>query len=223
MSLIPSDLYLRGRSTFAIERRCSFLDPSAQTDIITSSVGMSLPSTQNDQCYRFAGTQAENESGFTTVPIVMHSESGGDVAVASELMLDGHYAPNSRTDSVVFSDGANSITFYNTNSNFDGNTLYLTVIGGVTTTGTVAHMFSFSAHYTSSRGGGSDVLRQNLRFRVDKNRNEISLWLGDQIKGAAAIDGLEQFGVCTWQYVHLPRYHYSHPLYIKQIGLRIEC
>lgn len=219
MSLIPTDLYRHGKSTFALERRACFLEPDAYGDIIATSVG--LGSAAVDNCYVYSGVG----SGFTTKPFVMHSTAGGDVLIATELQLDGCYAPQARTDKVVLSDGVNRVEFYNTSSEFNANTLYTTVLGGVTKSGTVATYFGFSSLYATGRNQGTQeiIVRCNYRFRVDKNRGEISLWLGDQIKGVAAVTGLENLGTCTWQYVHTATVNASDSLYVKQIGLRLEC
>lgn len=134
-------------------------------------------------------------------------------------------------DQVIFSDGINSITIAasenSSNGGYAESTTYTAVINGETTTGVLAPAFNIGARYQSCRGGSANGAVSDIwfnpRFRVDKYRGEVSLWLNDQIKGAVSIAGLENFGICTWQYIHIPASYYMHYATVKQIGLRIEC
>lgn len=133
--------------------------------------------------------------------------------------------PQSAKESVVFSDGVNSIKVYNESVDYLGDTLYTAVIGGVTTNGVMMHAFNLGANYSAARTGTASLeyVRINLRYRFDKNRNEFSVWLNDQLKGAVKFSGLDSFGDCTFQYIHEGYYSYTHSVYIKQIGLYLEC
>ena len=223
MSIIPNDLYRCGRQTMAIERKAHALDPGAYADIIATSVGKEEGFTLGH--YKFVGTSGAASAGFTTVPFDMYDETQGDLIIAAELQLDGYLPPTANIERVTFSDGTNSISVYNDSEAFDADTLYSATINGVTTTGVMIHAFNIGTNYAPSRqlGVAWNYARYNLRFRFDKNRDEFSVWLGDQLKGAVKFDNMTAFGSCTFQLIHEGYRNFARPLYIRQIGMRLEC
>ncbi len=225
MSIIPNDLYKRGRQTCCIERVASFLNPGAYADIIASDVGKAAALTCDQ--YKFTGvSSAAPTCGFTTKTFKMYDDTQGDCVIAAELQMDGVMHPNTCYEKVIFSDGANSITVYNDDNTVAGDTKYTATIDGVTTGGIMLHCFNLGANYSGSRTNSTSVdeyVRLNLRYRFDKNRNEFSVWLNDQIKGAVHFDHMTSFGDCTFQYIHQNFYSGLKPVYVKQIGLRLEC
>ena len=99
-------------------------------------------------------------------------------------------------------------------------------VNGVTNVTSIAKAFNFGANYAASRqlGDVDSYARYNLRFRFDKNRGEFSVWLNDQIIGTAALDSMTSFGNCTFQLIHEGYADGAEkPLYIRQIGVRLEC
>lgn len=221
MSLIPIDLYKRGKQTFAIERNANVYDTGSWADVIASTTGTVAASNEG---YSFTGvSSASPSSGFTTRNFIMRSQDDGDVIIAAELWLYAYQPRLASLDSVILSDGTNSVTFSATDGGYAGNTNYTAVIGGVTTTGVIANSFNFGASYASSRNLTTVYPKFNLCFRADKNRREISLWVNDQLKGAVSVTGLENFTTCAWTYTHTPVYSYTHYARIKQIGIRLEC
>lgn len=224
MGFIPNDLYRRGRQTLVMERRASFLDPTAYDEIIATSVGKDAALTCGQ--YKFTGaSSASPQCGFTTIPFRMYDSAQKDCVIAAELQMDGVMHPNAAKEKVIFSDGTNTLTVYNNSNDALGDTLYTATISGVTTSGVMLHAFNIGANYTSLRPGTSspEYVRLNLRYRFDKNRNEFSVWLNDQIKGAVHFDNMTAFGDCAFQYVHEGYSSYTHPVYVRQIGLRLEC
>lgn len=223
MSIIPNDLYYRGRQTMTVERMANALNPGAYNDIIATSIGKEENLTLGQ--YKFIGTSGTPNVGFTTVPFDMYDETQGDLVIAAELRLDGYMPPTGNIERVTFSDGTNSISVYNESEDYLGDTLYTATIGGTTTTGIMLHAFNIGTNYSSSRqlGAAWCYARYNLRFRFDKNRGEFSVWLGDQIKGAVKFDNMTAFGNCTFQLIHEGYRNFARPLYIRQIGLVLEC
>ncbi len=223
MGIIPADLYTIGRSTYALEARCSFLTPSRLGEVIASSVGMTAPATGNNQQFVFKAEAEGDVAGFTSIPLRMTRSDKQDEIISTELIFNGYWAGDKQLDEIILTDGTNSITITGDSNLFNANTIYTAVLGGVTTTGRLATFFSHTALYNNCRGpNGYAWARINPRFRVDKDRGELSVWLGDQMKGVAAVDGLKSLGICTWQYKHKPVSNWAHMAYVKEIGVRVE-
>ena len=124
---------------------------------------------------------------------------------------------------VKFTDGTNYITFSSANQNFDGNTVFNASIGDTTSSGIVAMCYNMNGDYNSSKGTSGAITRVNQTFRIDKNRNEISLWVNDQIEGRKAIAGLSNFGESWFELRISDTVQDSKSISIKQIGLNLEC
>lgn len=77
--------------------------------------------------------------------------------------------------------------------------------------------------YNSCRGTNGKIVRANQTFRIDKNRNEIAIFINDQLIGHKSISNLSSFGSSHFEFDFSSSTIDSMDCYIKQIGLKLEC
>jgi hypothetical protein len=220
MSLIPNDLFIRGKSTMDIKGEYNSFNKNYQT-IVSTTIGLQTDSYQNSLSFMNStlnSTTGDYEGGFTTTSFLM--QSGTSVIVyGAELTLEG-FVYGSNLYTITFTDGTNSIIFSSPNTTFNTSTVYNSVINGVTKSGTVYNM---CGDYNTSRGTSGGIVRTNQTFRIDKNRKEISILINDQIVGRVAISGLDNFGESYFVFNFADSTQDSKTMNIKQIKLKLEC
>lgn len=221
MSIIPNDLYKRGKSTYRVERAADSIHADGYAAIIASDEGKT--SELADGLFAFSNTVASGETyrgGFQTADIVMKHDTS-QLVYATELTLNGLVSGLAPLE-VTFSDGMNTLRWYSANNLFNASTLFSGTVNGASVSGTAGYRYNLSGDYNACRGTSGGVYRQNVTLRVDVGRGEISMWVGDQLFDASAVAGLSAFGASHWALSFASATSGEHTVRIGQIILAEE-
>ena len=199
MSIIPNDLYKRGKSTYRVSRVADALHADGYSAIIASDEGKAA--ALSDGLFVFANTVASGEQfkgGFQTKDTAMKS-GASQLVYATELTLNGMVSGFAPLE-ITFTDGTNILRWYSANNLFNASTQFSGTVNGASVSGTAGYRYNLSGDYNACRGTSGGVFRQNVTLRVDVGRGEISLWVGDQLFDASAVAGLTAFGDSHWTF-----------------------
>ena len=220
MSIIPQDLFKHGKSTFTISEKCNFLNNNID-NILISKLG--LESTLTNQHFVFNNSVLDGSNyigGFDTTHFNMQGSSS-TLIYGAELVLEG--LVSNGLYSIKFTDGTNYINCYSADQTFDSDTLFSALINTISTSGSICTYYNMNGDYNTSKGTTGAITRVNQTFRIDKNRNEISIWVNDQIEGRRSISGLNYFGESWFEVRITNATQNAQQIYMKQIGLNLEC
>ena len=199
MSIIPNDLYKRGKSTYRVSRVADALHADGYSAIIASDEGKAA--LLSDGLFVFSNTVASGEQfkgSFQTTDIAMKN-GASQLVYATELTLNGMVSGLAQLE-ITFTDGTNTLRWYSANNLFNASTQFSGTVNGASVSGTAGYRYNLSGDYNICRGTSGGVFRQNVTLRVDVGRGEISLWVGDQLFDASAVAGLTAFGDSHWTF-----------------------